>query len=456
MSFTDAIKTCFRRYFQISGRASRPEFWWWFVFLLLVQFLTSFLLGPFPFLALVNTFISFFLYVPTITVTMRRFHDMNRSGLWALLWLLPYAVLAVDLHRSEFVDLLGPLMIVGQGVVLIWCSFAGTTGPNRFDAGSTAGPPRRSRSIISAPRTHGQMSFAVYALRRVVHAALFLLILLVLLIFVGDQSDPAGLLGQGATPETMAAFRREFGLDRPLAARVGEYIEGFLRWDLGVSMYSGRAVADLIADRFAVTMTIVVLSSAVAVPLAFFGALWVAAMLQHRRPVLAVARLSPSTPAFLPAFVLIYVVAIQLGWLPAIAFVDRSDVWSLESLHRLTLPICSVVISIIGSLLLIAHADLTESPKQARHQKDRRKQVALVTLIGQAFSLSFVASFFVEIVFSAPGLGRLLLDSMLTLDHAVMLAVTMIIAATLITINLLTDLAQYAVGDRGNTALGYR
>ncbi len=78
MSFTDSIKTCFQKYLDFSGRASRPEFWWFFLFTFIVRLVTSWI----PFIGFI---ISLALLLPSLAVTVRRLHDTNRTGWWVLL-----------------------------------------------------------------------------------------------------------------------------------------------------------------------------------------------------------------------------------------------------------------------------------------------------------------------------------------------------------------------------------
>jgi len=110
MNFTDAVKTCFTKYVDFEGCASRPEFWWWVLFTLVVaaalQTFSYSLSGVF----------SLATFLPGIAVTARRLHDTDRSGWLQLLWIIP---------------------IIGWILLIIWCAEPGK--PNRY-GGSPPAP----------------------------------------------------------------------------------------------------------------------------------------------------------------------------------------------------------------------------------------------------------------------------------------------------------------------------
>lgn len=110
-SFTSAVSLCLKRYFQPGGRAPRSEYWYFFLFTVLVSIATSIaetMLGPSgSMLGLID--LAFI--IPSITVLVRRLHDIDRSGWWWLIILIP---------------------LIGWIVLLIWACIRGTPGPNRF------------------------------------------------------------------------------------------------------------------------------------------------------------------------------------------------------------------------------------------------------------------------------------------------------------------------------------
>ncbi len=125
MTFGDSIKTCFSKYVTFSGRAQRSEFWWWALFVWVTQLVLSFvdsaLFGTVTtteagFEASTNTpvltgLFSLAVFLPTISVTVRRLHDTDRSGWWYWLALVP---------------------LIGIIVLIVWWATKGTDGPNRY------------------------------------------------------------------------------------------------------------------------------------------------------------------------------------------------------------------------------------------------------------------------------------------------------------------------------------
>lgn len=107
MTFGEAIGTCFRKYADFSGRAARPEFWWWELFLLLAAIGTGIVSDK------VYALFSLFTLLPSLAVGARRLHDIDKSGWWQLLWFIP---------------------VIGWVVLLYWAVQPGE-GPNRFGQG---------------------------------------------------------------------------------------------------------------------------------------------------------------------------------------------------------------------------------------------------------------------------------------------------------------------------------
>ena len=116
MDFQQSIKICFQKYSTFDGRASRSEFWWFGLFLLLVSIAATLLdfvmfSGLALEIGLISTLFSLATILPCLSVTSRRLHDVNRSGWWQLLWFLP---------------------VIGWIVVLYWVVKKGDSGANRF------------------------------------------------------------------------------------------------------------------------------------------------------------------------------------------------------------------------------------------------------------------------------------------------------------------------------------
>jgi uncharacterized membrane protein YhaH (DUF805 family) len=111
MTFQEAIKLCFQKYADFSGRAKRPEFWWFVLF----TFLASLILGVVS--SMLSGLFSLAVIVPSLAVGARRLHDIGRSGWWQLIWLVP---------------------VIGWIILIYWCVQESNPTPNAFDETITA------------------------------------------------------------------------------------------------------------------------------------------------------------------------------------------------------------------------------------------------------------------------------------------------------------------------------
>jgi uncharacterized membrane protein YhaH (DUF805 family) len=114
MNFTQAIQSGFQNYVGFSGRAVRSEYWYWYLFFVLVAIasaLIDFALFPRVDISPVNTLAELALLLPSVAVSVRRLHDLDRTGWWLLIILIP---------------------LIGAIVLLVWFCMRGTVGPNRF------------------------------------------------------------------------------------------------------------------------------------------------------------------------------------------------------------------------------------------------------------------------------------------------------------------------------------
>lgn len=121
MNFTEAIATCFRKYVGFSGRARRAEYWYWALFVVIVGICTAVLdevIFPFNAFSPLNSVWSIATFLPGLAVAVRRLHDVDKSGWWVLLVLIP---------------------LIGWLILLYWAIQRGTVGDNRFGSDPLAG-----------------------------------------------------------------------------------------------------------------------------------------------------------------------------------------------------------------------------------------------------------------------------------------------------------------------------
>ena len=297
-----------------------------------------------------------------------------------------------------------------------------------------------------------------------------------MIIFSARAFLPGGyaqnILGQGATPETVAAFNKELGLDRPAPVRYVEWITNVLQGDFGAS-YSGsgnggtqkRDVATVIAPRLYNTFFLAVMAAAVAVPLSLFlGAM--AALYRNSwfdRIVNSVTLTTIAMPEFFIAYILVYVFAVKLRIFYPNSTVSIGTPF-LEHLYRAALPAITMTLVIIAHMMRMTRAaiiNLLASPyiemaqlkgvsksNVIRHHALPNAWAPIATVI--AFNLAYlvVGVVVVEVVFVYPGIGQLMVDAVSSRDMPVVQACALIFAATYILLNLLADIVSIVTNPR--------
>jgi peptide/nickel transport system permease protein len=304
--------------------------------------------------------------------------------------------------------------------------------------------------------------------RRAVGLAATLLAVAALIFVVMDllPGDPAAImLGTSAQPDTLAALHRQMGLDAPAWIRFGRWIGGVLVGDLGRSSTYGVPVAGLVAERLAVTLPLALIAMGLSVLLALpLGVL--AAARQGRAAdalVAGFAQASVALPNFWIGLLLILVVAVGLGWLPAGGFPG----WSAApgaALGALVLPAVALALPQAGILTRVTRAAvldvLGEDFVRTARAKGLTRRAALwrhavpnalvpvVTILGLQFTFLIAGSVLVENVFGLPGLGRLAYQAFAQRDLVVLRDVVLLLAGLVVVMNALVDLAYLALDPR--------
>ncbi len=278
------------------------------------------------------------------------------------------------------------------------------------------------------------------------------------------------ILGQGATPETVAAFNREIGMDRPATVRYFEWIGGVLTGDFGNS-YSGlggttkRSVTGLIAPRLYNTFFLALLAALVAVPLSLF--LGVMAALYRNswydRIVNAVTLSTIAAPEFFIAYVLMFIFAVKLRWFYPTSTVSAGTDLA-EHVYRAFIPALTLTLVIVAHMMRMTRAaiiNLLASPyiEMARLKGVPNYEVIvkhalpnawapIATVI--AFNLAYlvVGVVVVKVVFVYPGIGQLMVDAVSSRDMPVVQACALIFAATYILLNLSADIVSIITNPR--------
>lgn len=287
--------------------------------------------------------------------------------------------------------------------------------------------------------------------------------LVVFLLLEVLPGDPAAImLGTSARPDTLAALRHQMGLDVPAFARYAGWLAGFVKGDLGQSYAYGVPVSRLIAERFMVTapLTVMALALVIGTALPLGAAAAASAAARRRRGWLdhiasAYAQIGIAVPNFWIGLLLILVVSLRFGWLPAGGFPGWSaGFWpAAQALIlpavALALPQSAVLTRVTrGAVLEVLDEDFVRTARAkglSRSQALWRHAVPnalvpVVTVLGLQFSFLIAGAILVENVFNLPGMGRLAYQALAQRDVAVIKDVVMLFAATVIIVNWAVDL----------------
>jgi peptide/nickel transport system permease protein len=290
-----------------------------------------------------------------------------------------------------------------------------------------------------------------------------------LIIFLGVELLPGDLaqaiLGQAATEETVAAFRRELNLDLPAYERYFIWLGGMLQGDLGTSLANKRQISELIGTRLGNTLFLAAVAAVVSVPLAV-GLGILAALYRNSfydRCVNVVTLTSISFPEFFVAYILILFLAVKLGIFPSISNVSPdTEFW--DRVYRVALPALTLTLVVIAHMMRMTRAaiiNLLASPyiEMANLKGMPRSRIIvrhalpnawapIINVIVINLAYLVVGVVIVEVVFVYPGLGQLLVDSVSKRDMPVVQASSIIFAATYILLNLTADILSILTNPR--------
>ena len=281
------------------------------------------------------------------------------------------------------------------------------------------------------------------------------------LIFVGIELLPGDLaeavLGKGATPESVQAFRAELKLDLPPHERYLSWLGDFIHGDFGNSLANNRPVVDLIGWRFGNSLFLASVAAFIAVPIAVI--LGILSALYRNSPfdrITSTVTLSTiSFPEFFIAYILIALFAVKIPLFPSIANINN-QMGLFDKLYAISLPCLTLSLVVIAHMMRQTRAAIinilsSQFIEMAHLKGVKRLRVIVLHAFPNALSpvinvialnLAYlvVGVVIVEVVFVYPGLGQLLVDSVAKRDIPVVQASGLIFAATYVFLNLVADL----------------
>jgi len=276
--------------------------------------------------------------------------------------------------------------------------------------------------------------------------------------------DPAFvILGENATPESIAELQTELGLNDPLIVRYVNWLGDALQGDLGRSKRLNQDVVDTLAERLPITIELVVLTLVVGVlisiPLGTLSA-WKAGS-RFDRVVTTLSFGVLSMPSFIVAIGLIIIFAVKLGWQPAApAWVPFTED-PLQNLRNVILPVAATAMAEVAILTRVLRSDMLQvlqsnhiETARAKGLSNRRillrhalpqASLSLLTLIGLQIAGAMTGAVVLESIFSLPGIGSMLLTAIGTRDLVLVQGTVLVVAATYVVINFVVDVAyQFA------------
>ncbi len=314
-----------------------------------------------------------------------------------------------------------------------------------------------------------------YIVKRLIQMAVVLWVVsLVVFAMMSFTGDPVFMIVPiDATDFEIEQARRLLGLDRSIAEQYVLFLKNLLSGDFGQSYVFRQPALDLILERMPATVEMVVVAMALAVGVAIPLGVYAGANPQSRisRAIMASSLLGISLPGFWVGMVLIFVLAVQFHLFPSSGRGDtveflglRLSLLTLDGWHHIALPAFTLSLGSMAILLRITRAGMMEVTRQDYMKFARAKGVSrgemlyghglknalipVVTVFGLQIGDLIAFATITETIFSWPGMGKLLIDSIYRADRPVIVVYLMLVAAIFVVINFLVDLVYTIIDPR--------
>ncbi|NOZ33391.1 MAG: ABC transporter permease [Alphaproteobacteria bacterium] len=289
--------------------------------------------------------------------------------------------------------------------------------------------------------------------------------------FVGDPID--SMLGQERTGADIERLRTQLGLDQPFPVQYYRFLESAVQGNFGISYRLGRPVSKIIAERLPATLELAMVSAVLAI--VFGVALGVFTAIRRNgwaaNTVMTLSLIGVSLPTFLIGILLIYLFAVELGWLPSFGRGDVVDLgwWrtgflTQSGLKALVLPAITLGLYQMTLIMRLVRSEMLEVLRQdyirfarARGLRDRsvyfrhalkNTLVPVITVTGMQLGSIIAFAIITETVFQWPGVGLLFINAIRFVDIPVMAAYLMLISVMFVIINFIVDMLYFAIDPR--------
>lgn len=298
--------------------------------------------------------------------------------------------------------------------------------------------------------------------------ALLILFLAVSLLFAMIHmipGDPANvILGPKASPELKAEISQRMGLDQPLLVQLGRFYTDLAQGNLGVDVFSDRPVFDIVFEQLPYTLVLVLAAiggaTLLGVPLGCFSAIRRNSLLDRLTAVLSVAFIA--IPSFVVALYLLLWLAVKWRWFPAMGAGEDGDF--MDQAHHLVLPAIALGLGWVGYIARLVRASMLEVMEEnhirtARafglsertiivHYALRIAVLPTVTILGMGIGTMLSGALFAEIIFSRPGIGKLLHEAVITRNYPVVMGSVLVTTAFFVLSTLVSDIINALLDPR--------
>lgn len=290
-----------------------------------------------------------------------------------------------------------------------------------------------------------------------------------LLVFLGTEMLPGdaatALLGQYATPAAVAALQQSLGLDLPLHTRYLNWLGGALTGDFGISLSNSQPVMSVLGTRFVNSLILAAVAATVTVPISVGIGILAAAYKGSwfDSTISAVSSALQSMPSFLIGYLLVFMLAVKLGWFPPLSSV-RPNASFYDWFRILALPVLTLLFVAQAHILRLTRAAVLDTMSTDYVQMARIKGVAgrsifvrhalpnamspIVSIAMITVAHMIVDIVVIETVFNYPGLGKLMVDAVAYRDIPMVQACAVLFSIVFIGLNLLADVLAMALNPR--------
>lgn len=277
--------------------------------------------------------------------------------------------------------------------------------------------------------------------------------------------DPASvMLGPRATPELKAELARRMGLDQPLIVQLGKFYGGVARGDLGVDPFSNRQVSEIVFEQLPYTLVLVLVAiggaSLLGIPLGCYSAIRRNSLPDRLTAVISVAFIA--VPSFVVALYLLLWLAVKWRWFPALGAGEVGDY--ADQARHVVLPAIALGLGWVGYIARLVRSSMLEVLGE-NHIRTARAfglpervvifryalRIALlptVTILGLGIGTMLSGALFAEIVFSRPGIGKLLYEAVVTRNYPVVMGSVLVTTAFFVLCTLLSDVINALLDPR--------